>query len=1150
MNTEKNDKQTEEAVFDSTGEVEKTLAEPEDTADSGNRDPAEQTPDPAGTDRPQTKKKKTVRGVLISAAAVLLLCGGGYGLAVREIFRRVEPVSVALDEPVRVSVCEEGLLSRLCRPEPPLESYDTSEIGVLTGEIVAGGLFRCPLTVSVEDRTPPVLSLRRITDLPGTVFAPEEFVISAQDRTELTFSFAAEPDFEAEGAQTVTIRAKDAGGNATEVETVLTLDSAPVRWEIGTDSPTPEEAVLLRMPGADSADLGGCDPSIPGTWTATGESGEERFRLLLVTEDTVPPALTLRRITDLPGAELSPEDFIVTAEDVLPMSFSFASEPDFEAEGEQAVTIRAEDAGGNVTDADTVLTLDSDPVRWEIGTDSPTPEEAVLLRMPGADSVDLDGCDPSIPGTWTATGESGEERFRLLLVTEDTTPPALTLRRITDLPGAPLHPEDFILEAEDASPMTFSFAEEPDRFRNGEQTVTVRAEDAFGNAAEFGTVLTLDADPVRWEMGSDGLSAEEAVLRSMPGADRVDLGGCDPGKQGSWTVRGESSAERFTLLLVTEDTTPPAFKSVNLERLTGTPLEPEDFVTEISDALPVTAAYAEEPDFTTPGVQTVKIRLTDEAGNEAFSESVLSLWDMPARMDVESGMTAEEIRDMVLTSPSGADTSSLTIVRGYDSALTEDGGHTVTLAGQYGSFDLYLWTEDTTPPKANAHDFDLLLGNTVDEAAMLTDVEDVSAVEVVRLNEPDFSRPGPVSTEFRLTDAAGNTSSFTSSAHIWDIPAALTVESGTTRGELEALLFAQTDGTSPTVLEESLDAGTGDARNTADALRTPGDYRLRLEGSYSVFEVGLKVEDTTPPVLKTKNREVSVGDSVGVWDFIASLDDVASVTPALVVTLSTAVPGTYPVELTASDPYGNSTSGTATLTVLADTTPPVIYGVYDQTVAIGSTVSLRKNVYAEDAADGPVTVSVDSSKLNTGVLGVYEVIYTASDTKGNTAAARAYITVRDRDISDVNALADNVLAGIYSYASTERQIARAIYDWCVANIRYSTSTAYLMGNYVKAAYSGFTTFAGNCYTYYATASALLTRAGIENLMIQRNIPDRPHYWNLVKIDGNWYHFDSCPHYDYAPLESFLLTDAEVIDYSTNAAEGYYSFDSSLYPATP
>ena len=69
-------------------------------------------------------------------------------------------------------------------------------------------------------------------------------------------------------------------------------------------------------------------------------------------------------------------------------------------------------------------------------------------------------------------------------------------------------------------------------------------------------------------------------------------------------------------------------------------------------------------------------------------------------------------------------------------------------------------------------------------------------------------------------------------------------------------------------------------------------------------------------------------------------------------------------------------------------------------------------------------------------------------------------------------------------------------------------------------------------------------------MIQRNIPDRPHYWNLVKIDGNWYHFDSCPHYDYAPLESFLLTDAEVIDYSTNAAEGYYSFDSSLYPATP
>ena len=69
-------------------------------------------------------------------------------------------------------------------------------------------------------------------------------------------------------------------------------------------------------------------------------------------------------------------------------------------------------------------------------------------------------------------------------------------------------------------------------------------------------------------------------------------------------------------------------------------------------------------------------------------------------------------------------------------------------------------------------------------------------------------------------------------------------------------------------------------------------------------------------------------------------------------------------------------------------------------------------------------------------------------------------------------------------------------------------------------------------------------------MVQRNDPNKPHYWNLVKVDGNWYHFDTCPHYADYPLTSFLLTDAEVAYYSTYQAVGYYSFDSSLYPATP
>ena len=86
--------------------------------------------------------------------------------------------------------------------------------------------------------------------------------------------------------------------------------------------------------------------------------------------------------------------------------------------------------------------------------------------------------------------------------------------------------------------------------------------------------------------------------------------------------------------------------------------------------------------------------------------------------------------------------------------------------------------------------------------------------------------------------------------------------------------------------------------------------------------------------------------------------------------------------------------------------------------------------------------------------------------------------------------------------------------------------------------------------YYAVASALLTRAGIENMEIQRDNPASPHYWNLVKVNGCWYHFDTCPHYSGHWLQSFLLTDAQVRAYSEYEVPGYYSFDPSLYPATP
>jgi len=243
-------------------------------------------------------------------------------------------------------------------------------------------------------------------------------------------------------------------------------------------------------------------------------------------------------------------------------------------------------------------------------------------------------------------------------------------------------------------------------------------------------------------------------------------------------------------------------------------------------------------------------------------------------------------------------------------------------------------------------------------------------------------------------------------------------------------------------------------------------------------------------------------------------------------------------------------SAQTVLHVLIDETPPVIYGVKNLTVILGQALpSFTASVYATDDVDGNVTVNVDSSAVNAAVAGTYTIKYSATDRAGNYAEATADVVVSDNRWDILNSTADAVLAQIVTPGMSARDKAWAIYSWCTANIRYSTSTSYLMGNYVEGALSGFKIRSGNCYIYYAVSDILLERAGITSMEIHRNIPGRPHYWNLVLIGGCWYHFDTCPHYRAYPLQAFLLTDAQVANYSAMCTD-YYSFDTWAYPRTP
>ncbi len=149
----------------------------------------------------------------------------------------------------------------------------------------------------------------------------------------------------------------------------------------------------------------------------------------------------------------------------------------------------------------------------------------------------------------------------------------------------------------------------------------------------------------------------------------------------------------------------------------------------------------------------------------------------------------------------------------------------------------------------------------------------------------------------------------------------------------------------------------------------------------------------------------------------------------------------------------------------------------------------------------------------------------------------------------VDAIADSVLAQITNDQMSKTDKARAIYSWVRNNIRYVSVSQ--KGDWVQAAYDGLRKKHGDCYTYYAVALALLNRADIPSIEVNRL--DGNHWWNLINCGEGWYHFDTCPRSDKGVF--CLLTDAQLLAYSSRHVTGgmpygSHGFDQSLYPPTP
>ncbi len=133
-------------------------------------------------------------------------------------------------------------------------------------------------------------------------------------------------------------------------------------------------------------------------------------------------------------------------------------------------------------------------------------------------------------------------------------------------------------------------------------------------------------------------------------------------------------------------------------------------------------------------------------------------------------------------------------------------------------------------------------------------------------------------------------------------------------------------------------------------------------------------------------------------------------------------------------------------------------------------------------------------------------------------------------------VAENILYDLR--CDNDVDTAYNIFDWVHSNILYQT--IFEDQSYEDAAYMGFTRRSGDCYVYFSCAKMLLDLAGIPNIMVTRYpVVTNGHYWNLVQLNGEWYHCDATVFRDRYEMY-FMCTDDEIDD-------GHHDFDHSLYP---
>ncbi|XID92371.1 transglutaminase domain-containing protein [Paenibacillaceae bacterium WGS1546] len=162
--------------------------------------------------------------------------------------------------------------------------------------------------------------------------------------------------------------------------------------------------------------------------------------------------------------------------------------------------------------------------------------------------------------------------------------------------------------------------------------------------------------------------------------------------------------------------------------------------------------------------------------------------------------------------------------------------------------------------------------------------------------------------------------------------------------------------------------------------------------------------------------------------------------------------------------------------------------------------------------------------------------------KGNTASIAFDFTYWETlsQTNEVKRQVAQTIKRILTPEMNDHRKVKTIHDWIVANLAYDTALV------SHSAYDGLVDGRTVCQGYALLTYEMMRQAGIPVRIVEGTSRDSAHTWNLVQIDGRWYHLDTTwndPVPDTAGkvyYHYYNLTDEQI--------RADHQWDASAYPA--